>query len=110
MYLCDAEATLTADLPPPLDTLVAPAPRRLAQVVDHRLQQVHEEHCLPAGQSILEPTKRERHTQGGKATRPSKTGEVVEADERDDGGKTGISNREVRLVGTHARWLFKSFL
>lgn len=44
-HLGDSEATLAADLPPPLDALVAPAPRRLAQVVHHRLQEVHEEHC-----------------------------------------------------------------
>lgn len=44
-YLSDSEAPLAADLPATLDALVAPPPGRLAQVVHHRLQQVHEEHC-----------------------------------------------------------------
>lgn len=50
-YLGYPEAPLAADLPATLDALVAPPPGRLAQVVHHRLQQVHEEHCpeQPAG-------------------------------------------------------------
>lgn len=43
-YLGDPDTPLAADLPPSLDALITPPPGRLAQVVHHRLQQVHEKH------------------------------------------------------------------